>query len=244
MLTKTGVLAPQSSGKWAFFSNDGQFRRECLFDEAYYLSQTGKLIPAEVADFEYGVEVMPYWHELWSVTDYDDSRMIGSLANNGGAYGDRTRRTYYCAKMPNGQWKVRVMYRQWSTSEFFQDDDGRYQRPEERMTFYLTNTEGQPTVTLWGIQHDDEGYPISTANAVLEQHSDETALEVALADAGTDISSPYTWDGRLEYESVTTVNRVTFSEAKLRLTRLAEIGLPRPRKTKLSRRNTRQNIRR
>jgi len=222
---KSGVLAPQQSGKWVFC----EIRRECLRDEADCLSLTGNLVPAEVRDTEFEVEFLPVWRKLWSVIDHDDSRMIDSLANNGGAYGEREERTYYAAQMPEGEWKVRVITRQYSTAEFFQDDEGRYQRPEECTTYYLTNAEGQPTATLWGVQHDADGYPIYSANAVLEQHSDETTLEIALADAGTDISSPYTYDGRLEYESVTTVHKVRFNLAKSRLVRLGKIGCPRPK---------------
>lgn len=237
LLTKSGVLAPQSSGKWAFFSNAGEFRRECLFDEVDYLSMTGNLVPAEVSDWEFETASFPVWRKLWVVTDHDNRRMIGCRANNGGAYGEREERTYYAAQMPDGEWKVRVITRIYSTSEFFQDDDGRYQRPEECTTFFLTNAEGQPTVTLWGVRHDADGYPINSANAVLEQHSDETTLEIALADAGTDSSSPYTYDGRLEYESETTYRTVGFGLAKSRLMRLDEIGCPRPKKQRSRRRN-------
>ena len=174
-------------------------------------------------------EMMQVWLKLWEVVDKDDSNLIQSRSNNGGAYGYRTRRTYYAAQMPDGKWKVRVTTRHWSTSEFFEDDEGRCQQPSECCTYYIQNAEGNPTTTLWGVSYDEDGYPITSANAVLEQHSEETTLEAAIQDAGTDISSPYTWDGFMEYESETTVHTVTFSMAKARLTRLAEIGMPRPR---------------
>lgn len=225
-----------------FLTKGGNFLRENQHGESYFQTPSGKFI-RQVSDsesiylrsvclsasIEFAGEfnAMPVWKKLWSVTDHDDSNLIESLSNNGGAYGEREKRTYYAARMPDGNLKVRVKTRFFSTSEFFQDDTGRYQRPEECTTYMLTNVEGGATTTIWGYEYDLDGCRILTRNAVLEQYSKETTLEAAIEDAGVDITSPYTFEGRLEYEEKTVINRLSFSEAKIRLARLNEIGISR-----------------
>lgn len=233
-----------------FLTNGGNFLRENQHGESYFQTPSGKFI-RQVSDsesvylrsvclsasIEFAGEfnAMPVWKKLWSVTDHDDSNLIESLSSNGGGYGEREKRTYYAARMPDGNLKVRVKTRFFSTSEFFQDDTGRYLRPEECTTYILTNVEGGETTTIQGCEYDLDGCRILIQNAVLEQYSEETTLEAAIEDAGVDITSPYTFDGRLEYEEKTVYYRLSFSEAKIRLARLKEIGISRKKEIGISR---------
>lgn len=222
-LTKTGVLATQKGGKWAYFSNDGKFRREATNDEAMAVSKVAVL--ATVGDNNpFSIPEMPVWKKLWTVTDRDDSQMIGSLANNGGAYGYRTERTYYCANI-NGKAVVRVKTRMYSTAEFSQDDNGVYCGSHECTTYDLVNVEGGEYVTLQGVYYDEYENPIRTQSAVLEEYTDEVSWEIACKDAETYISSPYSWGGERQYEEPETfTEEVTVEEYERRINIITEIG--------------------
>lgn len=242
-ITRNGVLAPQKEGKWAYFSNSGVFRREASFDEVDYLVNQGILIPAEVSDFEYKIEELPIWKLLWSVTDHDDSQMIESLSSNGGAYGHRSTRTYYGAVI-NGEFTVRVATKKWSTSDFFQDDDGRYCSQGNCIDYYLVNAENIPIRVIEDVYYD-EGESVFQRTSILEQFSQEITLDQALIDSETNISSPYTWDGRLEYESEVTTKILKFSDLKSRFLRLRELGVTRyPARYQERRRRTHSSGRR
>lgn len=229
-LTNGGNVLVVSGSAAFFLKPNGDFIREVSSEESNYLMNACiRIVPAapDSCPFFQPIE-LPVWKFMWSVTDQDNSRMIESRANNGGAYGEREERTYFAAKMPNGEWKFRVKTRFYSTSEFSQTDDGRF--TNEIAYAHISNTEQRENFCFQGSEDITD---------VIERYSEETALEIALRDAGIEITSPFTWDGRMEYESETIFHSLKFSQLKERILRLTEIGVRRaPKKKRRERRNT------
>ena len=226
---------PVSETKWAFFSSSGEFRREATQSEMNHFEDNDVLLPIQVDDrgiFE--VSHLPMWHELWRVTHSDDSRMIPSLSSNGGAYGERTVQTFYGAKMPKGKWAFRVNTRQYNTSEFFQDDAGLYCQSEDCTDFHMTNTAQRRVYSFLGLHRSHH-----TENDVLERYTEETNLSTALAACDSGVTSPYTWDGKKEYDAEAYVTPLTFNDKKDRLSRLKELGIDRKQKTRAPKINRR-----
>ena len=234
-LTNGGNVLVALPTKKYFLKPNGEFIRQVSEDEAGYLVENcTRFIPAVKNDHPFFADVeMPVWHFLWSVEDTDQSNHIDILSNNGGAYGRYTTAEYYAAKMPNGDWKFRVLTRVSNRNDFSQDDFGSY---ANNLSYaWIKNTcNGEIGFCVQG----REDY-----NEVMERLSFPTTLEAALRDAGrytSPVSDGYgEYDDR-SYEDRTTVYTVTFAQLKERALKLKKIGVVRPEKTKRRDRNTRQ----
>jgi hypothetical protein len=225
-LTKNGVLAPANNNQFAFFSNEGEFRRQATMAEVDHLSKVATM--AYVLREFFRQEDMPIWVPLWSATHYDNSGMIGSMSSNGGAYGYFTRREYF-AGLVNGKQVCRMLETCGNTSDFYTDDAGKFCQQYECEEVILSNVMPEKNgitgeyrqKSLFFRAESDAG----TSYAVLEQHSTEVDFAAAIRDGGSKITSGYEWDGRpAETPSKKVVSIVGFQEAKRRLVILSEFG--------------------
>lgn len=226
-LTNGGnILQINPNGDKMFATPKMKFIREVSDDEAEFLSKECMPISLPVYSDGLGNVELPIWKYLWSVIDSDESKLVGSKVNNGGAYAEYTERSYYMAQMPYKEWQVRVITRNWSSSEFQQDDTGHY--TNNIQLCHLQNVEGDVKIRYQGSED---------FNDVIERHSDITSIENALQDTSITITSPYTWDGRLEYESEVIESIVTFATLRKKAERLKELGFTRQKnKSKINKR--------
>lgn len=218
-ITKSGNILRHSPAGAYLQTPEHEFVRQVPESEYTFLSNVclPALLPESIPHFT----KMPVWRPLWSVTEYDNRKFIPELSSNGGAYGYYTKIVYYAAMVPTAcgsRLEIRRTERKGSTADFYQSDEGQFCRPSEVCKYTCGNAEGNPAfdkkITVW----DEYGNPVKDLIATLEQHSELSTLEAALAATGCEQLESGCYDFAL-----------TFAEKKARLSRLAELGIARER---------------
>lgn len=155
-LTKTGILA-SNNNQAAFFTNSGDFVRECSYDEFLYLTEEKELpeithvdIHAVLLYRELNLKLttLPKWKFLFSSEDVDDTNYKWETCNNGGDYSNTDRHNYF-VRLNGGKVEFACLTESYSSAEFHQTWNGSYQGSHECEYTHLIDVEGDWKLSEW-----------------------------------------------------------------------------------------------
>lgn len=242
-LTKSGILATSES-KSAFFTNTGDFVRECSHDESNYLINEVCLREIEFKDLlnfsELGRWIvnpeMPQWHFLKTIeTCQDDSRYRSGTSCNGGDYSFTKYSDFFAMKTLSGEWKFAIIEYGGTSAEFHYD--------ELSMSFQTdlgsVTVENCKDDVSYRTQTYREGWGMADTHEVLEK-------------LGFVIPFEEMWNAEFEYIAQSDADddesyncpALLLSDKKEILFKLKEIGWEKPKNEKRKRKSWRRTERR
>ncbi len=155
LLTKNGILA-SNDNQAAFFTNSGEFIRECSLSEFEYLSREKEL--PKVTFFGAGgldflkklslVNILPKWKFLFYTEDVDDTSYEEGKSCNGGAYSNTDRHNYF-VRVNGDKVEFACLTESYSSSEFHQTWNGSYQNAYDCNYTKLIDVEGDWRLSEW-----------------------------------------------------------------------------------------------
>lgn len=232
-LTRSGILAQandKGNGSFyaAFFSNSGEFRRECTIEEFEYLESI--LQEIQIPKNEIWKRIcdafgnFPVWHKIATITVVDDySNYEAGRSCNGGNYSYHTTQEWFAALVPTSkgrEWKFRRVDSFSTSAEFCYDKlSGSFQQDLGQLV--VTNCSYRIAYRTQTGRNED-GYLLDEYK-VLEQISEEGTFADLWNKAYTCIEKKEE-DG---YECMA----LRLSDKKALLKELKELGWERPNKT-------------
>lgn len=149
-LTKSGILA-SNDNQSAFFTNLGEFIRECSQGEFKYLTEQIGLVPIEFkkrwpdewefAYFRKNIQPLPKWHFLFSTENRDDTNYQWGTSCNGGGYANYDRHNYF-VRLNGDKVEFAFLTESYSSAEFHQTWNGSYQDSSQCDYTTLIDVEG------------------------------------------------------------------------------------------------------
>lgn len=146
-LTDTGNILFQHNSKWFFAEPSGKILRRVSNQESEYLQG---ICPEILFKGTIDVPEIEYWKYLFSADMIDDRDFYWALSSNGGKYSNTDRYNYF-ARINGGKVEFLCLIKSFSSSEFSQTWNGRYQ--SNLCSIYLIDVDDDWSLLEYG--HED-----------------------------------------------------------------------------------------